>query len=564
MKGSDKTMEFEGIGIGESNFKGLRLRKNYFIDKTMYIKDIIDNQARVLLVTRPRRFGKTLNMSMLRYFFDCDVKDSKELFEGLKIMEQGEKYTSKLGAYPCIYLTLKDVNVDDYERMATGFKSAVLDAYREHRYLLDSDKVYDDEKARINDILYIREDEEQLIKSIRELSGYLYRHYEKPVMLFIDEYDVPIQAAYVEKYYEQAIKFLKNFYTTTFKDNPYLEKTVLTGVSRVAKESIFSGANNFKVFTVLDNEFADDFGITSEEMDKVIEDFNVKEDKEEIKKWYDGYRIGNVEGIYNPWSILNYLTDKQLKPYWVNTSSNDLIKMTIKKSTTVKEKMEKLLKGEAIEVPIDLETIIDGIEENENNIWGLMLGTGYLKVDEVVNLAEGIYKVKLPNYEIKLLFQSVVRSWFNDKVIGNDLNSILKDLVELNLSEFEIKFQKLVKEMFSYMDVGENTAENFYHAFVLGMLVGLKDSYYVNSNRESGMGRYDIMLEPQDKNKNSFIIEFKVANDMQENTIEDVIESAKRQIEERDYESNLRERGFNNITKMVFAFRGKECKMQVV
>ena len=557
-------MEFEGIGIGESNFKGLRLRKNYFIDKTMYIKDIIDNQARVLLVTRPRRFGKTLNMSMLRYFFDCDVKDSKELFEGLKIMEQGEKYTSKLGAYPCIYLTLKDVNVDDYERMATGFKSAVLDAYREHRYLLDSDKVYDDEKARINDILYIREDEEQLIKSIRELSGYLYRHYEKPVMLFIDEYDVPIQAAYVEKYYEQAIKFLKNFYTTTFKDNPYLEKTVLTGVSRVAKESIFSGANNFKVFTVLDNEFADDFGITSEEMDKVIEDFNVKEDKEEIKKWYDGYRIGNVEGIYNPWSILNYLTDKQLKPYWVNTSSNDLIKMTIKKSTTVKEKMEKLLKGEAIEVPIDLETIIDGIEENENNIWGLMLGTGYLKVDEVVNLAEGIYKVKLPNYEIKLLFQSIVRSWFNDKVIGNDLNSILKDLVELNLSEFEIKFQKLVKEMFSYMDVGENTAENFYHAFVLGMLVGLKDSYYVNSNRESGMGRYDIMLEPQDKNKNSFIIEFKVANDMQENTIEDVIESAKRQIGERDYESNLRERGFNNITKMVFAFRGKECKMQVV
>ena len=557
-------MEFEGIGIGISDYKMLRLRKNYFIDKTMFIKDIIDNQAGVVLVTRPRRFGKTLNMSMLRYFFDCDKKDSKELFEGLKIMEQGEKYTLKLGAYPCIYLTLKDVNVDNYERMVTGFKSAVLDAYREHMYLLDSDKIYQFEKDRINDILYVREDQETLIKSIKELSGYLYRHYEKPVMLFIDEYDVPIQSAYVEKYYEQAIKFLKNFYATTFKDNSYLEKTVLTGVSRVAKESIFSGANNFKVFTVLDNEFADDFGITSEEMDKVIEDFNVEDEKEEIKRWYDGYRIGDVEGIYNPWSILNYLTDKQLKPYWVNTSSNDLIKMTIKKSTTIKEKMERLLKGEAIEVPIDLETVIEGIEENENNIWGLMLGTGYLKVDEVVNLAEGIYKVKLPNYEIKLLFQSIVRSWFNDKVIGNDLNSILKDLVELNLSEFEKKFKRLVEEMFSYMDVGENTAENFYHAFVLGMLVGLKDSYYVNSNRESGMGRYDIMLEPQDKSKNSFIIEFKVADDMEESTIEDVIESAKKQIEERDYESNLRERGFNNITKMVFAFKGKECKMQVV
>ena len=557
-------MEFEGIGIGISDYKMLRLRKNYFIDKTMFIKDIIDNQAGVVLITRPRRFGKTLNMSMLRYFFDCDKKDSKELFDGLKIMEQGEKYTSKLGTYPCIYMTLKDVNVDNYERMVTGFKSAVLDAYREHRYLLNSDKIYDDEKARINDILYIREDEEQLIKSIKELSGYLYRHFEKPVLLFIDEYDVPIQSAYVEKYYEQAIKFLKNFYTTTFKDNPYLEKTVLTGVSRVAKESIFSGANNFKVFTVLDNEFADDFGITSEEMEKVIEDFNVEDEKEEIKRWYDGYRMGDVEGIYNPWSILNYLTDKQLKPYWVNTSSNDLIKMTIKKSTTIKGKMEQLLKGETIEVPIDLETVIDGIEKNENNIWGLMLGTGYLKVDEVVDLAEGIYKVKLPNYEIKLLFQSIIRSWFNDKVIGNDLNSILKDLVELNLSEFEKKFKRLVEEMFSYMDVGENTAENFYHAFVLGMLVGLKDSYYVNSNRESGMGRYDIMLEPQDKSKNSFIIEFKVADDMEESTIEDVIESAKKQIEERDYESNLRERGFNNITKMVFAFKGKECKMQVV
>ena len=556
-------MEFEGIGIGISDYKALRLRKNYFIDKTMFIKDIIDNQAAVVLITRPRRFGKTLNMSMLRYFFDCDKKDSKELFEGLNIMEQGEKYTSKLGAYPCIYMTLKDVNVPSYERMVTGFKSAVLDAYREHRYLLNSDKIYDDEKARINDILYIREDEEQLIKSIKELSGYLYRHYEKPVILFIDEYDVPIQTAYVEGYYEQAIKFLKTFYGTTFKDNPYLEKTVLTGVSRVAKESIFSGANNFKVFTVLDNEFADDFGITSEEMDKVIEDFDVEDEKEEIKKWYDGYRVGNVEGIYNPWSILNYLTDKQLKPYWVNTSSNDLIKMTIKKSTTIKEKMERLLKGETIEVPIDLETVINGIEENENNIWGLMLGTGYLKVDEVVDLARGIYKVKLPNYEINLLFENIVEEWFEDKVIGNDLNSILKDLVELNLSEFEIKFQKLVEEMFSYMDVGVNTAENFYHAFVLGMLVGLRDSYYVNSNRESGMGRYDIMLESQDKTKNSFVIEFKVANNMRESTIEDVIESAKKQIEERDYESNLRERGFTNITKMVFAFKGKECKMKV-
>ena len=448
--------------------------------------------------------------------------------------------------------------------MILDLKTAILEMYREHRYLLESDKIYDDEKQRIMDILYTREDAVALKTSIRELSGYLYRHYEKPVMLFIDEYDVPIQTAYVEGYYEEAIEFLKTFYGTTFKDNPYLEKTVLTGVSRVAKESIFSGANNFKVFTVLDNEFADDFGITEEEMEKVIKDFKVEDDKEEIKKWYDGYRIGNVEGIYNPWSILNYLTDKELKPYWVNTSSNDLIKLTLKNSVTIKEKIERLLKDEEIEVPINLETIIVGIEENEDNIWGLMLGTGYLKVVEVVNLVDGIYKVKIPNFEIKTLFYEIVRDWFNDKVSGNDLRSILKDLVELNLSEFEKKFRVLVKEMFSYMDVGENTAENFYHAFVLGMLVGLKDSYYVKSNRESGFGRYDIMLEPHDKSKNSFIIEFKVADEFEKETIEKTIESAKKQIEEKDYESNLRERGFTNITKMVFAFKGKECKMEIV
>ena len=553
-----------GIGIGQSDFRALRIRKNYYIDKTIYIKDVIDNQASVLLVTRPRRFGKTLNMSMLKYYFDCTKKDSKELFDGLKIMEQEEKYTSKLGYYPCIYITLKDVNEDTYEKMILNMKTAMLNTYKEHMYLLDSDKIYPFEKEKINDILYFREDEVTLKNSIKDLSEYLSRYYDKPVMLFLDEYDVPLQFAYVNKYYEQGITFFKTFYGTTFKDNPYLEKTVLTGVSRVAKESIFSGANNFKVYTILDDEFSDDFGITEKEMDKVIEDFEVQDEKEEIKKWYDGYTIGNTEGIYNPWSILNYLTDRKLMPYWVNTSSNDLIKIILKNSVTVKEKIEQLLRDEEIEVPINLDTVIVGIEQNEENIWGLLLGTGYLKVTEVVDLATGIYKVKIPNYEIKILFQSIIRDWFNDKVIGNNLNTILKDLVTLKLDEFEKKFKVLVTQMFSYMDVGENTAENFYHAFVLGMLVGLKDSYYVKSNRESGYGRYDIMLEPKDKNGNSFIMEFKVLENEEEKTIEETIQNAKKQIEERKYEEDLQERGYTNITKMVFAFKGKEVKMQVV
>ena len=553
----------KGIGIGESDFKSLIIKDNYYIDKTLYIKDIIDNQSKVILVTRPRRFGKTLNMSMLKYYFDIKQNDNKSLFKNLKIMSQDEYYKSKLGAYPVIYVSLKDAGLMNYDYMIMQMKTIMMDMFYEHKYILESSKIPEGDKQIFNRILNAKATDIDLINSLKTLSKMLYLYYNKPAILLIDEYDVPIQSAYVEGYYEYAMKFLKSFYNTTFKDNPYLEKTVLTGVSRVAKESIFSGANNFVVYTVLDNEFADDFGITEEEMDKIIKDFGIEDKKEQIKEWYDGYKIGNVEGIYNPWSILNYLSRKELIPYWVNTSSNDLIKMTLKNSTTVKEKIERLLNDEAVEVQINLETIIVGIEDKEENIWGLMLQTGYLKVVETVNISEGIYKVKIPNYEIKELFKGIVRDWFKNKVIGNDLTSILKDLIELNLKEYEKKFKVLVNEMFSYMDVGKNTAENFYHAFVLGMLVGLKDTYYVNSNRESGFGRYDIMLEPKVKNGNCFIMEFKVMENMEEKTIEDTLENAKKQIEDRGYESNLRERGFTNIIKMVYAFNGKDVEMRV-
>ena len=553
----------QGIGIGESDFKMLRLNNNYFIDKSLYVKDIIDNKSKVILVTRPRRFGKTLNMSMLRYYFDIKCKDSKELFKGLKIMEQDEYYTSKLGAFPVIYLSLKDAGLMNYEYMIMQMKTIMMDMFYEHRYILENQDLSEGEKAIFNRILRAEATDVDLINSLKILSKMLYIYYNRPVILLVDEYDVPLQTAYVEKYYDDAIKFLKSFYTTTFKDNPYLEKTVITGVSRIAKESIFSGMNNLKVYTIMDNEFADDFGITSEEMEKVIKDFSIEEDREEIRRWYDGYKIGNVEGIYNPWSILNYLADRVLKPYWVNTSSNDLIKMTFKKSNTVKEKMIKLLNDEPVEATIDLETMIVGIEEKEENIWGLMLQTGYLKVVETVDLIRGIYKVVLPNNEIKFLFEDMVDNWFSNKVEGEDLRSILKDLVNLKLEDFERKLKKLVIEMFSYFDVGENTAESFYHAFILGMLVGLKDSYYVKSNRESGHGRYDIMLEPKEKESNSFIMEFKIAKEMEEKEVKAKIKEAKDQIKDKKYEQELKERGFKNITKMVFVCNGKEIRMEV-
>ena len=545
----------EGIGIGVSDFKILRIRQNYYIDKTMFIKDIIDNQSSVILITRPRRFGKTLNMSMLKYYFDCTQKDNKELFKNLKIMKEGEKYTSKIGCYPCIYLTLKDVLGTNFEEMILSLKSEILEIYIDNANLLKSNKLLDIEKEIYNKILNLKANNIEIQSSIKFLSKILYKEYEKPVMLFLDEYDVPLQNAYTEGFYEETIKFFKAFYGITFKDNSYLEKTVITGVSRVAKESIFSGANNFKVYTVLENEFSEDFEIT-----EIIKKYKKKKQKK-IKKWYDGYKIGDTEGIYNPWSILNYLVDRELIPYWVNTSSNDLIKLILKNSSSIKEKIERLLRDEDIEVTIDQETIITGIEKREENIWGLLLGTGYLKITEKVDIVEKKYKVKIPNYEIKALFQSIIRNWFSNKIIGNDLNSILKDLITLNLKEFEKKFDILVRQMFSYMDVGENTAENFYHAFVLGMLVGLKDKYYVNSNRESGLGRYDILLEPKNKNDNSFIIEFKVSESKEEKNIEETIKNAKKQIVQKKYEENLKERGYKNITKIVIAFKGKKVKM---
>ena len=554
--------EVTGIGIGVSDFKALRLRKNYFIDKTLLIKDIIDNQSGVALITRPRRFGKTLNMSMLRYFFDRDVKDSASLFAGLKIMQQGEKYTSKQGAYPCIYLTMKDLNVPKYEYMIMQLRTAIMDIYFEKRYLLESN-ITEGEKTVFNKILAATANEMEILNSVKTLSKMLYNYYNTQVMIFIDEYDVPLQTAYIEGFYDEAVKFFKTFYGTTFKDNQYMEKTVLTGVSRVAKESIFSGANNFKVYTILDNEFADDFGITNAEIDEALSDFKVEEDKEKIKKWYDGYKIGNVDGIYNPWSVLNFLSDGVLKPYWVNTSSNDLIKLILKKSVGIKEKIYDLIEGKAIEVPINLETIIVGIEDKDDNIWGLMLGTGYLKVIEQVDKKR--YKVALPNYEIKSLFEDIVDDWFSNKVSGEDLRSILDDLVNLRLPDFNKKFKRLVEEMFSYMDVGKDTAENFYHAFVLGLLVGLKDTYYIKSNRESGLGRYDIMLEPKDKTKNpnGFIIEFKLAEDMEEDTLEELLEQAKEQIKIKKYDVELKEKGITSITKMVIACKGKQFKMEI-
>ena len=354
------------------------------------------------------------------------------------------------------------------------------------------------------------------------------------------------------------MSFWKSFFNKTFKTNPYLYKTILTGVSRVAKESIFSGANNFMVYSVMhDNIFGSDFGFTHEEVKDALNDFDLSNELDNVQKWYDGYKIGDTNNLYNPWSVLNFLKNNTLMPYWVNTSSNDIIKMIFKNSTSIKLKLEKLLAGEEVTVRVEEEMRLDNIESNENNVWGLFIGTGYLKVTKQIDYRYAC--VAIPNYEIKSLFEDIIDSWFGGYVFGQNLNTLLNYLVKLDYESFIAYFKQITLEMFSSWDVGINTSENFYHAFVLGLMVGLNDKYHITSNRESGYGRYDVVLKAKDKENPSFIMEFKVIR----NTFEESIEEAKKQIIDKSYETCLINEGFTNIEKMVFAFQGKHVEIEV-
>lgn len=392
----------KGIGIGRSDFKSIITMDCYYIDKTMFIKHIIDNKNKIIVITRPRIFGKTLNLGMLKYYFDIK-ENSKELFKDLKIIQQDEYYISKLNYYPVIYLTLKDIQMSKYDDMILNLKWAIQDLYGKHMYLLESNKIYEDEKEKIKEILSQNEDEITLKNSIRDLSKYLNRYYGKQVILLIDEYDAPLQKSYVEKYYDEAIDFFKEFYNITFNDNSYIEKAVLMGVNRIAEKSIFSKIDNFNIYAMLNTEFAEDFGITEKELEKIISDFNIEENKEKLEKYYGKYKIGNVEEIYNLYSILNYLQNKELKTYWINVSEHKLIEIILKECSLIKEKIISLLNDEVIEVKIDLETPILENETKEEKVWELMLNAGFLKIVEKVDLTR--YRVELVNIDAKEEFE---------------------------------------------------------------------------------------------------------------------------------------------------------------
>ena len=546
------------IALGNSDFKALIEDDRYFVDKTLLIKEILEDSAQIILIPRPRRFGKTLNLSMIRYFVEKSNEDRRHLFNNLLI--EKEDIIEKQGIYPTIYLTFKDEKHDSFEDFQMKLAFFVSEIYKKHYYLYES-LTFQDDKNYFDKIINRASTKAELEMALKNMSKYLYDYHGEKVIILIDEYDTPIQHSYFSGIYDETIAFMRNFLSNTLKDNIYLEKAVLTGILRMARESIFSGLNNLNVYSILKDRYSDKFGFTEYEIEKMLNYFGVVEEKEEFKRWYNGYVFGDTV-IYNPWSVLCYLDDKNngFMPYWVNTSENKIIKTILSKgSEGLKKSFEEILRGNTIETTIDENVIMADIEANENNIWSFLLLSGYLKVVGKRRENNNVYyTLAIPNIEVKFMYQKMIEEWQGESYISSEYNEMLKALVNFDYEVFEEIFIDYVEKSLSYFDVSGEEPERVYHSFVLGMLVSLNNTHYVLSNRESGYGRYDVMVIPKDISKPGIIIEFKRARKTNKKTIEQLIEEAKTQIEEKKYKTELLSRGITNIKKLVIVFKGKE------
>ena len=547
------------IALGESDFRSIIENNEYFVDKSLLIKEIFEDSSRIILIPRPRRFGKTLNLSMIRYFVERCDEDRRYLFNNL-LIEKEKDIMKRQGIYPTIYLTFKDEKHDKFEDFQMKLAFFVSEIYKKHYYLYES-LTFQVDKDYFDKIINKVSTKAELEMSLKNLSKYLYDYYGEKIIILIDEYDTPIQHSYFSGIYDDTIAFMRNFLSNTLKDNIYLEKALLTGILRVARESIFSGLNNLDVYSILKEGYSDKFGFTEVEIEKMLNDFNIVKEKDEFKRWYNGYLFGNTV-IYNPWSTLSYLKDKNeyFMPYWVNTSENKIIKTILAKgSDGLKKSFEELLKGNTIETTIDENIIMADIEANENNVWSFLLLSGYLKVvDKIRKEDEIYYEVAIPNVEVKHMYNKIIKDWASESYVSSEYNEMLKALINFDYEVFEEIFIDYVEKSLSYFDVSGEEPERVYHGFVLGMLVALNNTHYVLSNRESGYGRYDVMVIPKDITKPGIIIEFKRARKNNKKTIEQLIEEAKKQIEDKKYETELLSRGITDIKKLVIVFKGKE------
>ena len=553
------------ISIGKQNFASLRENHYFFVDKSHFIKDWWENGDEITLITRPRRFGKTLNMSMLDCFFSNKYAARGDLFEGLGVWKE-EKYRELQGKYPVIFLSFAAVKADQLSEAKIQIKQQIARVYEENRYLLDGDLLSGNEKKAYNEVNLHMGDAEAAA-ALNNMSMYLARYYGRRVIILLDEYDTPMQEAYVHGYWAEFTTFVRSLFNATFKTNPYLERAVMTGITRVSKESIFSDLNNLRVVTTTSDLYADCFGFTEEEVFASLDAFGMGDKKDVVKQWYDGFIFGGHRDIYNPWSITNYLKEKKLRPYWADTSSNGLAGKLIRTaSPEIKEHMEDLLNGQTITVNFDEQMVFEQLDYNENAIWGLLLASGYLKAEEVEYRGITLkpwYQLRITNLETVSMFDDMFRGWFEASEAG--YSSFVKALMQGDLEAMNYYMNKVSLATFSHFDVGGETSESleperFYHGFVLGLMAERAECYQIRSNRESGFGRYDVMMIPKNREKYpAIIIEFKVCSRAKKETLEDAVQEALKQIEDKKYDTELLALGVpqERIRHYGFAFAGK-------
>lgn len=586
------------VNIGEQRFYKLIEEERFYIDKTDFIREWWENGSTVTLITRPRRFGKTLNMSMLECFFSKKYEGRTDLFEGLSIFGQDsdrEKYRSLQGKFPVIFLTFANIKAAKYNEMEKMITEVIASLYESNRYLLEKDCLSENEKAYYESIK-IGMSSDIAVGAVHQMACFMQRYYQENVIILLDEYDTPMQDAWLSGYWNEAVRFFSSFFNATFKTNPYLERGMITGITRIAKESnvsayaetsekrlqrfsqaspkgdaLFTGMNNLKVVTTTSDRYATAFGFTEQEVFDALDDMGYGSEKEEVKKWYDGFTFGDCTDIYNPWSIVSFIENNgKYENYWADTSSNGLVNSLMQTGVSgIKQTMEELLQGKSFQAELDERIVFDQLDGSVNAVWSLLLATGYLKVLDLKYVGKRkrkVYTLALTNMEAESIFENMVKGWFGGST-ETYYNEFIKALLNDNVRKMNTFMNKVALNTFSSFDGGNKPSEQteperFYHGFVLGMVVNMEDTYLVRSNRESRYGRYDVMLEPIDKSGKAFIFEFKVLDpDEDEMTLEDTLAAAHRQIKEKQYEAELVSRGFalEKIRKYGFAFRGKEC-----